>query len=119
MNDQNVREYSLHAASTETFGRVLTSTRNHHFIVDGPVQNGCPGEALTPVELFLAGGLLLAAVGILRIRDGDQVLTHWTGQPLFSWGLIAAGGICILLAVVPSSWIAKAITTRNGKAHSE
>jgi uncharacterized OsmC-like protein len=55
MNDPNVREYTLHAASTEIFGRVLTSARNHHFVVDGPVQNGCPGEALTPVELFLAG----------------------------------------------------------------
>lgn len=51
----DVREYSVHAASTETFGRVLASARNHHFVVDGPIQNGCPGEALTPVEIFLAG----------------------------------------------------------------
>ena len=55
MNESTLREYSLRAASTETFGRVLASARNHHFVVDGPVQNGCPGEALTPVELFLAG----------------------------------------------------------------
>ena len=50
-----VRGYTVQARSTDTFGRVLCHTRNHHFIVDGPVQNGCPGEALTPAELFLAG----------------------------------------------------------------
>jgi uncharacterized OsmC-like protein len=55
MSDTNVREYAAQAASTDTFGRVLASARNHHFVVDGPVQNGCPGEALTPAELFLAG----------------------------------------------------------------
>ncbi len=55
MADSDVREYALRAASTGTFGRVLTSARNHHFVVDGPVQNGCPGEAITPAELFLAG----------------------------------------------------------------
>ncbi len=27
--------------------------RHHHIVVDGPVQNGCPGEAPTPPELFL------------------------------------------------------------------
>ena len=51
----DVREYSVHAASTHTFGRVLATTRNHHFVVDGPVLNGCPGEAVSPAELFLAG----------------------------------------------------------------
>ena len=55
MAQTDVREYAAQAASTDTFGRVLTSARNHHFVVDGPVQNGCPGEAITPAELFLAG----------------------------------------------------------------
>jgi uncharacterized OsmC-like protein len=72
MNDPNIREYSLHAASTERFGRVLTSARNHHFVVDGPVQNGCPGEALTPVELFLAGVATCGVelVGIIAKAEG-------------------------------------------------
>jgi len=48
-----IREYEISAQSTPVFGRVLCSARNHHFIVDGPVQNGCPGEELTPVEVFL------------------------------------------------------------------
>ncbi len=61
MAQAEVRRYEVQARSTETFGRVLCSARNHHFVVDGPVQNGCPGEALTPAELFLAG---VAACGV-------------------------------------------------------
>lgn len=60
-----VRGYTVQARSTETFGRVQCSTRNHHFIVDGPVQNGCPGEAITPAELFLAG---IAACGVELVQ---------------------------------------------------
>jgi uncharacterized OsmC-like protein len=60
-----VRAYTAHARSTDTFGRVLCNTRNHHFIVDGPVQNGCPGEAVTPAELFLAS---IAACGVELVQ---------------------------------------------------
>jgi organic hydroperoxide reductase OsmC/OhrA len=49
-----IREYQVSARSTDVFGRVLCSAREHHFIVDGPVQNGCPGEELTPPEVFLS-----------------------------------------------------------------
>jgi uncharacterized OsmC-like protein len=49
-----LREYEVRAETAPVFGRVLCSARNHHFVADGPVQNGCPGEALTPAELFLA-----------------------------------------------------------------
>jgi uncharacterized OsmC-like protein len=49
-----IREYEVRARSTDVFGRVLCSAREHHFIVDGPVQNGCPGEELTPAEAFLS-----------------------------------------------------------------
>ncbi len=60
------RGYTVHARSTETFGRVLCSTRNHHLIVDGPVQNGCPGEAITPAEMFLAA---IAACGVELLQS--------------------------------------------------
>jgi uncharacterized OsmC-like protein len=50
-----VRSYDVDARSTEVFGRVLWSCRDQHFVADGPVHNGCPGEAVTPAELFLAG----------------------------------------------------------------
>jgi len=61
MTASDVRSYAVHARSTDTFGRVLCNTRNHYFIADGPVQNGCPGEAVTPAEFFLAG---IAACGV-------------------------------------------------------
>jgi uncharacterized OsmC-like protein len=48
-------QYEVVARSTDVFGRVLCSARDQHFVIDGPVQNGCPGEALTPAEAFLAG----------------------------------------------------------------
>ena len=49
-----VREYRAHAQTTQTFGRVMAGARDHYLVVDGPVQNGCPGEEITPAELFLA-----------------------------------------------------------------
>ena len=49
------RRYEIDARSTDVFGRVLCDCRDHHFVVDGPVHNGCPGEEVTPAELFLAG----------------------------------------------------------------
>ena len=65
MGQGEIRGYTVHARSTDTFGRVLCDTRNHHFVVDGPVQNGCPGEAITPAELFLAG---IAACGVELVQ---------------------------------------------------
>ena len=49
-----IREYDVSAKTTDVFGRVLCQARTHHFIVDGPVQNGCPGEEITPPEQFLS-----------------------------------------------------------------
>jgi hypothetical protein len=53
------------------------------------------------------------------LLGGVQVVTHWTGQPMFSWGLIAGGGLCILLALIPAAWIAKAAATdsKAGRHH--
>lgn len=60
-----LREYRVAARSTDVFGRVLCNTRDHHFVVDGPVPNGCPGEEVTPVELFLSA---VAACGVELIH---------------------------------------------------
>jgi uncharacterized OsmC-like protein len=49
-----IREFEVAAQSTSTFGRVLCTARQHHWVVDGPAYNNCPGEELTPPELFLA-----------------------------------------------------------------
>ncbi|HEX7962619.1 MAG TPA: OsmC family protein [Terriglobales bacterium] len=75
MNQADVRQYAARAVSTDTFGRVMCSARDQHFVVDGPVQNGCPGEAITPAELFLSG---VAACGVELV----QVLAKTQGVPL-------------------------------------
>ena len=61
MSDGDLREYRASARSTDVLGRVLCDAREQHFVIDGPVWNGCPGEALTPGEAFLAG---VAACGV-------------------------------------------------------
>lgn len=65
MAQADVRQYQAAAASTDTFGRVLCRVRNHHFIIDGPEQNGCPGEEITPAEVFLSG---VASCGVELIE---------------------------------------------------
>lgn len=75
MANSEIRHYEALAASTDTFGRVLCSVRNHHFVIDGPEQNGCPGEEITPAELFLSA---VAACGVELI----QVLAKSSDIPL-------------------------------------
>ena len=66
-----LREYEVAARSTDTFGRVLCSARDHHFVVDGPVQNGCPGEEVTPAELFLSA-VASCGVELLHVIARDE-----------------------------------------------
>src|SRR5437763_16199950 len=75
MIQKDVRQYERQARSTETFGRVLCSARTQHFVVDAPIQNGCPGEAITPGELFLSG---VATCGVELV----QVLARAQQVPL-------------------------------------
>jgi uncharacterized OsmC-like protein len=75
MPQSDIRRYEAGAASTDVFGRVLCAVRNHHFIVDGPEQNGCPGEEVTPGELFLAA---VASCGVELV----QVLAKAQNVPL-------------------------------------
>jgi uncharacterized OsmC-like protein len=79
-----IRRYSANARSTDTFGRVLCSTRDQHFVVDGPVQNGCPGEAVTPGELFLSS---VASCGVELV----QVFAREEEVPLRSIAVEIAG----------------------------
>jgi len=64
--------YAVGARSTNVLGRVLCSTRGHHFVIDGPVQNGAPGEEVTPAEAFLAG---VAACAVELIQSFEPSLT--------------------------------------------
>jgi uncharacterized OsmC-like protein len=79
-------DYTVTARSTSTFGRVLLSARDQHLVVDGPAQNGCPGEALTPAELFL-GGVASCAVELV------QVIARETGIGLTAVGSEIEGTI--------------------------
>src|SRR5437660_1666593 len=72
MDEQsNVRLFTVEARSTDTFGRVLCSAGDQHFVVDGPLQNGCPGEAVTPAEIFLAG-VATCGVELLHVIARDE-----------------------------------------------
>jgi len=77
MADSTLRQYAARAASTGVFGRVMCSVRNHHYIIDGPEQNGCPGEEVTPAELFLSA---VASCGVELV----QVIAKSDGLPLQS-----------------------------------
>jgi uncharacterized OsmC-like protein len=44
-------------------------------VIDGPVQNGCPGEAVTPPEAFLTG---VAACGVELV----EVIARELGLPI-------------------------------------
>ena len=67
----SIRSYEVRAETTATFGRVLASARDQHFVVDGPVQNGCPGEAPTPPEIFL-GGIACCGAELIQVIARDE-----------------------------------------------
>ena len=75
MAQTDLRQYEARAVSTDVFGRVLCKVRNHHFVIDGPEQNGCPGEEVTPAEAFLSA---VASCGVELI----QVLAKAMAIPL-------------------------------------
>ena len=82
----SVRQYSVGARSTEVFGRVSCTARDHEFLVDGPVQNGCRGEELTPPELFLAA---VASCGVELL----QVIARDEGRPIGAIRLTVEGTV--------------------------
>lgn len=86
MGAVETRRYAVDARSTATFGRVHWSCRGQHFVADGPVHNGCPGEAVTPAELFLAG---IASCGIELL----QVIARSEGVPIESANVEISGEI--------------------------
>jgi uncharacterized OsmC-like protein len=69
-------DYRVRSTTTGTFGRVLLSARDQHLVVDGPAQNDCPGEAITPAELFLGGVAACAAelVQVLARQEGIELV---------------------------------------------
>jgi uncharacterized OsmC-like protein len=94
------RRYEVDARSTDVFGRVLWSCRDQHFVADGPVHNGCPGEAVTPAELFLAG---VAACGVELL----EVIAKDESVPLQSASVEISGEL------VPSAPVREDLTIFN------
>jgi len=62
---------------------------------------------------LIGAGIALGGFGVALLGRGVAVVMHWTGQPMFSWGFIAAGLLCIALAFIPTSWVAKAADVRR------
>lgn len=81
-----IREFQVGARSTDVFGRVLCNARQHHFIVDGPAYNNCPGEEVTPPEAFLIG---VASCGVELI----QVIAREQGQSVGAVSLSVFGTV--------------------------
>jgi uncharacterized OsmC-like protein len=77
VTEGDLREYRAEAHSTDVFGRVLCNAREQHFVIDGPIWNGCPGEALTPGEAFLAGvaGCGVELIQVIAADDGLAIGT--------------------------------------------
>jgi uncharacterized OsmC-like protein len=71
MTATDEHDYVVRSESTGTFGRVLLSARDQHVVVDGPARNGCPGEAMTPAELFL-GGVASCAVELVQVIAREE-----------------------------------------------
>ncbi len=80
-----IREYDVNARSTDVFGRVHVSARNHHVIIDGPVQNGCPGEEITPVEMFLSAVAACGVELIHVIAKQDNVPLDRVAVAIHAW----------------------------------
>jgi uncharacterized OsmC-like protein len=68
-----LRIYEAQAETTTTIGRVSCTVRQHRLTVDGPVQNGCPGEAPTPGELFLTAAAACGAEVLQVLARDAQV----------------------------------------------
>ena len=63
----------------------------------------------------MVAGFALVIVGCLRLSAGVQVVTHWTGQPMFSFGLIEGGLVLILASLLPDSLVARIAASSKRK----
>jgi hypothetical protein len=76
-----------------------------------------PAKVKLSGRIWVIGfGMALALLGMAMVKRGILVLLHWTHQPEFSWGLVAAGFFCIFAGVMPESWIVNATRVPPSKA---
>jgi uncharacterized OsmC-like protein len=55
----------------ETYGRSIVSARHNHFVSDGRVSQGAPGEAVSAGELLLAS-LVSCGLGLIHASARDR-----------------------------------------------
>jgi uncharacterized OsmC-like protein len=101
----DIRRYSARAHSTDVFGRVLCNARNHHFVVDGPVENDCPGEEVSPAEVFLSG---VASCGVELI----QMFARMQDAPLTSGTVSIEGTVDVGSPLRPDLMLFKEVRMR-------
>src|SRR5690349_21408997 len=62
----------------------------------------------------IGGGAFFLLLGLLLQLRGRLAWTNYYGQNIFSVGIIVVGGVIIVLAVLPNSWVAKlAVVDKN------
>lgn len=64
---EQVPNYSVRSASTDTFGRTLNSIRQHHVVIDSSALNG----EINSGEAFLAG---ISSCGVTLIQGAARTL---------------------------------------------
>ena len=53
------------------------------------------------------GGAFFLVLGFILQHRGGLEWTNYYGQSIFSVGIMVLGGLLIVLAVIPNSWVAK------------
>ncbi len=53
------------------------------------------------------GGAFFVVLGFSPEHRGKPEWTNYYGQNIFSVGIMVLGGLLIVLAVIPNSWVAK------------
>ncbi|MFN2555646.1 MAG: OsmC family protein [Nitriliruptorales bacterium] len=78
------RAYEAEARTTQTLGRMLWKARHHYAVSDGAANLGCPGEAILPGELFLAG-IATCAIQLVEVFAQEEGLPL-QGANVAVWG---------------------------------
>ncbi len=62
------------------------------------------------------GGAFFLLLGLFLQHQGKLAWTNYYGQNIFAAGVAALGGLIIVLALLPNSWVAKAAIVQQKRA---
>ena len=57
--------------------------------------------------MAVGGGAFFLLLGLFLQYQGKFEWTNYYGQNVFSFGIIVAGGLILVLGLLPNSWVAK------------